>query len=416
ILGFSERLKEKREKEEEDEEEDDGLYNSIREYTKELLKRLSNIEIVDVEFFALESYKCNNGRYDISGHITISFETSDIKNEIVLEISKTHATIGIKPAVMNIWDNRMSKLKGVADSCKNRTEFIENLFAAYVDYEVRKLDTLENNREFIKAQVRKTIENKFTDINRLLLVKKISDLDYKAELIDRSIVYTLNQKLSPEHPLVRFTSNIIGSTELDNRDIAEKILPVTICAGLLNKKSENPSYPNINLEKDRYRRIKDNIKYFGIFEYVLECDISIFIVWMKYFIDNCDLNEEGIYKSLHLSFVDKFCIYIFKDQNMEWSNIVDKTITRDYPEKKDAILNHLHYSWFLYLILENISAIELIKANFDAIQNPNYIPATFKYDDEKKIAQILTGLKGQICTSEGSTAKFYQLLRQYNPI
>ncbi|EHY64248.1 hypothetical protein NERG_02706, partial [Nematocida ausubeli] len=143
IFGFEQRLKEKQG------ELEDILSKDIQEYTTILLKRLSKIEIVGIKFLALKSYKCSNERYDVYGEIAISFEQDRIKNEIVLGISKTHATIGIKPAVMNIWDNRMSKLKGVADSCKNRTEFIENLFAAYVDYEVRKLDTLENNREFM---------------------------------------------------------------------------------------------------------------------------------------------------------------------------------------------------------------------------------------------------------------------------
>ncbi|KAI5164620.1 hypothetical protein NEAUS03_2532, partial [Nematocida ausubeli] len=126
-------------------------------------------------------------------------------------------------------------------------------------------------------------------------------------------------------------------------------------------------------------------------------------------------NRNGVYQLFGFIFVQQFFEYIFKDKNMECSNIVDKIITRDYPEKKDEILNDLHYAWFLNLILERNPNIELVKANFDAIQNPNYIRGNFIHLDKKKITQALTGLKGQLCTSEGSIVKFDELIRQYKP-
>ncbi|KAI5138939.1 hypothetical protein NEAUS06_2573, partial [Nematocida ausubeli] len=151
--------------------------------------------------------------------------------------------------------------------------------------------------------------------------------------------------------------------------------------------------------------------------YVLECDISTFIVWIKYCIDNlCSYSEEGIYELFDYLVIEQIGEYIFKDQNMECSNIIDEAIAQSYPDKKDLILNHLHYTWFMYLISQKTPNIELVKDNFDAIQNPNHIPNNFRhYNDKEKIAEALTEQKELLCTSEDSIAKFDELIRRYKP-
>ncbi|KAI5159103.1 hypothetical protein NEAUS03_0016 [Nematocida ausubeli] len=411
IFGFSESLKE------EEGVLENNLLSDIQEYTKALLKRLSKTENVEIEFSELKSNRCSGGKYDVYGKITISFKQSGIKNTIVLGISKVHSSINMKCDVMDFEDDRMEKLNEIAGICKSGTKFIENLFSVYINYEERKLNTSGRNKEFMKAQMHTTIENNFTDINRLLLIEKISSLDYKKELVPCSIVYSMDQELPPEHPIVRFTSNIIGSTELDNWEIQWQMLPSIMCAGLLNKNGSSNSYPNINLSKERHESIMRYIKYYNFIKYVLDCDISIFIVWIKYCIENFDsYNEKGVYELLlGVSVVYDIYEYIFKDQSMKYSDAIDETIERDYPEKKDMIISDLHYTWFIYLILEKRLNIELIKTNFDAIQTSNYIPFTFTYYNEQVIIQALTDLKGQLCCSKDSIARFDELIRQYKP-
>ncbi|KAI5162092.1 hypothetical protein NEAUS03_1908 [Nematocida ausubeli] len=409
ILGFSDSLNESRG------ELKDKLSNDIKEYTKTLLKRLSKTENIEIEFSELRSNKCSNGRYDVYGEITMSFEKSRIKNTIVLEISKSHSAIDMEPAFMDFEDNRMEKLSKLGGSCKSGKEFVGNLFSIYVDYEIRKIDTPEKKKEFMKTQVRKTIENSFADINRLLLTEKINNLEYKKELITRSIVCSMDQKLYPEHPIVRFTSNLLGSTELDNTFIQSQVLPSVICAGLTNKNSSSLNYPNINLPEKVYEIIMTNIKNYWFVDYVLECDVSIFIIWIKYCIDNFNAyNGKGVYELFDYSVLKYICKYIFKDENMKYANAVGEAIARDYPEKKDVIISDLHYTWFMYLILQEIPNIELIKANFDAIQTSNYISSSFIYYYNQEITQALAKLKDQLCSDTKCIAKFGELMRKYS--
>ncbi|KAI5164951.1 hypothetical protein NEAUS04_2389 [Nematocida ausubeli] len=410
ILGFLERLKENQG------ELDDILSKDIQEYTKILLKRLSKIENVEIEFSHLKSNKCGNGRYDVYGEIAILFERNEIKNKIVLGISGLHSTTSMRSAVMDFEDDRIEKLNEIAGICKNGTEFVENLFSAYVDYETRKIDMYGDADDFMRAQVSKIIENNFTDINRLLLIQKINDLDYKARLVACSMVYTMDQKLSPEHPIVRFTSNILGSTELDNPRIQREVLPPIMCAGLLNKNSKSLSYPNINLSEEMYERIMKGAGGFGVSEYVIDCDISIFIMWIKYCVEKfCLYSGKAVYILLNCLMDGYVYTYIFRDQNMKYADLVCEAITQGCSEKKDVILNHLHYIWFMYSIFQKNLNIELITIHFNTIQNPSYIPGNFIYYDKKKIVQILKRLKDQLCTSEDAIAKFNELLRQYNP-
>ncbi|EHY65299.1 hypothetical protein NERG_01745 [Nematocida ausubeli] len=410
ILGFEQSLKEKKE------ELDDILWDDIQEYTKMLLKRLSKTETVEIELSELKSNRRINGRYDVYGRITMVFKQDGIKNTIVLGISEDHSTINMQPVAMDLKDDRIEKLNEIADICKNTSVFVGNLFSTYVGYEVRKIVIYGGADYFMKAQVRKTIENNFADINRLLLIQKINDLDYKKKLVTCSIVYSMNQELSPEHPIVRFTSNIIGSTELDNQEMQLKMLPSIICAGLLNKNSKSLSYPNINLSKERYKTVLEYIKDYSFIIYVLDCDISIFIVWIKYCIGNFSLyNPKGVCGLSDFWVAISVAEYIFKDNNMEYANAVDEVIVQGYPEEKDVMISDLHYTWFMYLILQEGSNIELVKANFDAIQNPNYVLSAFEYNDKEKITQALTELKDQLCTIEDSIAKFDELMRQYNP-
>ncbi|KAI5159850.1 hypothetical protein NEAUS03_0645 [Nematocida ausubeli] len=406
ILELSESLKEKMG------ELDYKLCDSIEEYTKEILKRLSKIEKVQVQFSELKSDKYKNGRYDISGKITITFEHNNIKNTILLIISEDHSTIDIKPTVMKLKDKRMRKLNEVAASCKNKVTFVESLFAAYIEYEIRKIDTPEKNSEFLKEQVRKTIKSDFKDINRLLLIKKISDLEHKKNLVTCSIVYSMDKNLLPDHPIIRFTSNVVGSTELDNRVIQFCMLPPIILVGEHDENGNNLNYQKIQLFEESYKITMGYIMGQYLVKYVLECDISIFIEWIKFCINNFDPHyEQGIYELLDTKVTKAIYEYIFRDGDMKYANAVDEAIEQCYPEKKEVILNNLHNIWFMYLIREKNLNVELTKKNFDAIRIPSYISSSFVYCNMQHVIENFRKMKEHLCSNEGSISKFNKLMQ-----
>ncbi|KAI5159851.1 hypothetical protein NEAUS03_0646 [Nematocida ausubeli] len=408
ILGFSETLKKQ------NGELDYKLCESIEKYTKELLKRLSRIEIVEIYFSSLKSDLYSNERYDISGKITVTFEKNSVQNMIMLEISEDHSTIDIKPVVMKFKNIQIDKLNEVAFSCKNTVTFVESLFAAYIEYEIRKIDTPENNKEFLKEQVRKTIENDFVDMNRLLLIKKISDFEHKKNLVTCLIIYSMNKNLLPGHPVIQLTSNVIGSTEINNRGIQAQILPPILLAGLHSICSNNLNYPNIKLLENTYDKIMVNIKNDYFVEYVLDCDISIFIKWIKYCIENLDLyNQDNDYEVLYSTVAKSIYEYIFRDGDMKYANVVNEAIAQECPEMEDIALNYLHNIWFIYLIAEENPNQDLIKTNFHAIRSPIYTLPAFGYRKMRIIIQNLNDLEAHLCIDKESILTFDRISHTY---
>ncbi|KAI5159849.1 hypothetical protein NEAUS03_0644 [Nematocida ausubeli] len=407
ILELSESLKKKMG------ELDYIISKDIEEYTKELLKRLSKTENVEIKFSKLKRDLYSNGRYDISGKITITFEHNNIKNTILLIISEDHSTIVIKPDAMKFKNIQIDKLNEIAASCKNTVTFVESLFAAYIEYEIRKINTPKKNSEFLKEQVRKTIKNHFKDINRLLLIKKISDLEHKKNLVTCSIVYSMDKNLLPDHPIIRFTSNVVGSTELDNRSIQVQILPPLLLAELHSISSNNLNYPNIKLSKNTYDKIMNLIKQYWIAEYVLECDISIFIKWIKYCIENFGIRYiNGIYDIFGVLLNRSIYEYILKDGSTECLNVLAESIKKYYPQTD--ILEEIYNGCFIHLIVQQNPDIKLIKEILHIIQIPFYCPNMLLYSRTPYVIDNIESVRNHISSDTLITARFNKLIKIYN--
>ncbi|KAI5159982.1 hypothetical protein NEAUS03_0765 [Nematocida ausubeli] len=412
ILGFSERLKEKISG------LDCKLYHEIKEYTKALIKRLSNTEDIEIYFSGLNSTVYNDGRSDVSGHLTITFEYKSITNIIVLGIEQGHGTIDMKPAIMKFKDDRIEKMNEIADYCfcKKEETFIENLFAAYIAYEIRKIDTPQKTEKFMKAQVRRTIQNNHTDINRLLLIKKIRELDYKTELLTCYIAYTMDQNLFKTHPVVRFTSNILGSTELDNWEIQLRILSPIVFATEYKKRSSATNYPRIQITEDLRALVefRSNLKNF--IRYILDCNVDIFMIWLRMVI-----NQLGAGKGIHsnplltCSVNRDISRKIFKDGSMKYASEINEILGKAYPESETKMKDRMHFMWLTYLCAEENLNLELIKINFHAICNYKFISESYLFCIESRqvcltAIQTLSKLRDNLCHNESDIVKINRLI------
>ncbi|KAI5161570.1 hypothetical protein NEAUS03_1661, partial [Nematocida ausubeli] len=253
---------------------------------------------------------------------------------------------------------------------------------------------------------RKTIENGFADINRLLLVKKISSLEYKRQLVSCSIIYTIDQKLTPIHPLIRFTSNILGSTELDNRHIQVDMLPPIVFVGLHNTYGSKPNYPNIKISEKRYIELCSNLNSFFLISYILDCDVDILIKWLKFDINNFYNKGEIDYNPMMQPSLNKR-IYqqIFKDGTMKYSDEIDNIMIEKHCEEEDETLSIIHFIWAAFLCVEETPNIELIKANLDAIRETKFVSQScVNYFRDFSVfwnaIKNLKNLKDQLCKGE----------------
>ncbi|KAI5133769.1 hypothetical protein NEAUS06_0741 [Nematocida ausubeli] len=418
ILGFSQSLNDKHGKLEKD------LCDAIKEYTEVLLKRLSKTENIQVEFSEFTSDNYNDERYDLSGDITITFEHSSIQNTIVIGIDPAHSTIDMKPIIMKKKDDRIEKMTKIAGICNNGSTFVENLFSTYMRYEIRKIDRPKKSEEFMRQQVRKTAENKFEDINRLLLVKKINGLKYKKELFNYSIMHATNQKLSPDHPIVRFTSNIIGSIELNNWNAQVYMIPSIVFADLHTKNGSNLNYPNIKFSEERYKLICINSNASFFIDYAFDCNMDVFVRWIKFCIDNLYTQTKTTLNPLLDPLINRrICKHIFKNGTMECANEIKSILVEKY-NGGDEVLNIVHLVWVFYLCLEETPDLKLIKANINAIQEIKLFPSRFNlYVDDffvfHQVVENLNAMKDHICEDDNDLDKFFLVINffkgVYNP-
>ncbi|KAI5163323.1 hypothetical protein NEAUS03_2298, partial [Nematocida ausubeli] len=411
ILGFSRDLKQQKGF------LDGDLLDKIEAYTEALLTFLTRSGKVQIVFSELKSEKYKDGRYDISGEITMTFEHSSIKNTIVLGISEGHSSIEMLPTVIGFKDERMEKLNEISDSCRNGTGFVENLLVLYVNYEMRRISNPEDSKKFMKEQVRETIQNNFTDINRLLLVRKISNLEYKRDLVTCCIVYTMDQTLSPEHPLIRFTSNIIGSTELDNPDIQCNVLSAITFAGLNVRTNEKGDkfYPRLNLVEDTYKYIGSHPDSEYCIEYLEDCSLDIFLIWLRYFLPAFYPEGSNYHPFTERAVNRSICQLIFRDGTMTYSDAIDELIMQAYPEDAETIIQHLHFIWIAYISAEENLNTELFKANFRIIRRYKYLttPQTLCLNIEDKYNQIMANIrymKECICEDDKDMSFFNVLI------
>ncbi|KAI5163372.1 hypothetical protein NEAUS03_2310, partial [Nematocida ausubeli] len=228
------------------------------------------------------------------------------------------------------------------------------------------------------------------------------------------IIYTMDQNMSPVHPVIRLTSNILGSTELNNWSIQSQILPSIFLAGFYSADGSHPNYPNIKLSKN-YKSIIDFVKRYFFALYALDCNISIFIKWITFCIDNFDPNyKKGVYNLFSVSLNRSIYEYIFKDKNMKYVHALEEAISKHYPELSDKILNNLHNLWFMYLIAEKNLNINLVKESFDAISTPGGIPHNFIHSNMEISIKNLKMSKEHLCRDEVSSTKFNALMHIYS--
>ncbi|KAI5159198.1 hypothetical protein NEAUS03_0111 [Nematocida ausubeli] len=409
IFGFSESLKKRKG------DLDYKLCEVIKEYTQALLKRISNTNDIEIKFTDLAIDKYHSGRYDISGYITIIFEHNNIKNTIVLDISENHSSITMKPAVMMFKDDRMEKMREIAAKSKNDAVFIENLFTTYINYEIRNIDTPQKNMVLIKEQVHKVVQSNFSEINRLLLVKKINDLMHKKDLLSCSILYSMTQNLSPNHPIIRFTSNILGSTELKNPYTQVNMFPAIVYAGLQSKKDNPGCFPRMQLGQQRYNffTLETNLEYY--LDFILSANMDVFIAWINYFIGYFDKSLKSRHPLLMGSLNRSIYQYIFKNRDMKCSNEIDMLIIKKRASEADRIISELHFIWMVYLCAEENPDAALIRRNLCMIDEPEYITsecASFINTNSiyNRVIQTLNSLKDQICRSEDDIEKFKKVV------
>ncbi|KAI5129772.1 hypothetical protein NEPAR04_1575 [Nematocida parisii] len=102
-------------------------------------------------------------------------------------------------------------------------------------------DAIFNLKLSFDMNKEKIVNSRCNDPNRLMLWGDLDDLEYKSHIIRMFSIYSSGENLRSDNPMVRFTSNLIGSVPLDDPTIRQHIL-----SGYAYNKNYKAYYPQLD--------------------------------------------------------------------------------------------------------------------------------------------------------------------------
>ncbi|KAI5141597.1 hypothetical protein NEAUS07_2780, partial [Nematocida ausubeli] len=223
---------------------DQDVFADIKQYTTEVFTVLSYNKSLQVNFADLNKGYLEDGGVDVFGKITLAYIHGDVENAIEFILSRKHMSISLPASANNKAEVMVKEILEVQKGCRQPWTFFEHLLMHYISSTINSIMEGTENRAAIIYQIKKVHADPIKKSNSLFLLKKIENIEYKREIVSRLIIYSKIEDLHACNPVVRFTSNIIGSVPLGDRATQRKMLAASICTGRCAA-----CYPNVQLEE-----------------------------------------------------------------------------------------------------------------------------------------------------------------------
>ncbi|KAI5183069.1 hypothetical protein NEIRO03_0693 [Nematocida sp. AWRm78] len=334
----------------------------IEESLTTIFKELSNNKNLEIECGAFIVGKREDKRRDLFGDFKLVYTFNEKRNEILIEIDPGHSSISLLEDLSSSEEKNIikEKLTEIQNAYSNIENYTACIIRQYINLELAKIE-----KESALEQIQESIRNNRDNINDIFLHGMILSVDQKASIVKYFLTMYLNDNLSKNNSLVRFTNNLIGSTPLD--DAATRNNMLLYC--ILNKDSKG-YYPGIEscwevttiIAANRYEKI---IK--TIFEdsnhpvdVTLDCFKKIMMVMA-----NTNNKHDVVLKSPLIRNILKFSTKTDEPAKtiLEFINIIGETLIQ--PDRSSIFVAYLK---FIY----------------DIVKSDN-----FSLDDKKEIIKIL---------------------------
>ncbi|KAI5167106.1 hypothetical protein NEIRO02_1682 [Nematocida sp. AWRm79] len=235
--------------------------DKLTRYLNDLFKRLSCNKAVTVTCKNIKKSPENN-QVDVFGVIEINFTRNNIQGGIGLFFNKGHAYAYVLSSAIKFTSEDFNKVTAL----KKKYEFMKKSIGyAIIEYITKQTDIFTMEDHLItfaqKEQVQKIIKKGSKEINEILVTEKISSVNYKIILVTNMLIWSINEELSQEHPVIRLVHNLLGSVPLHDQNTREEIF-----SSLRYIKGIHQLYPNIDFPNGNSLGIEcDTYELFCIF-------------------------------------------------------------------------------------------------------------------------------------------------------
>ncbi|KFG25191.1 uncharacterized protein NESG_02411 [Nematocida ausubeli] len=345
---------------------DQDVFADIKQYTTEVFTVLSYNKSLQVNFADLNKGYLEDGGVDVFGKITLAYIHGDVENAIEFILSRKHMSISLPASANNKAEVMVKEILEVQKGCRQPWTFFEHLLMHYISSTINSIMEGTENRAAIIYQIKKVHADPIKKSNSLFLLKKIENIEYKREIVSRLIIYSKIEDLHACNPVVRFTSNIIGSVPLGDRATQRKMLAASICTGRCAA-----CYPNVQLEEyDLNLMIEYTYEVVQVFNYIIGTQNPSMLLHCL----NVYMRKIGYYSiSTHNPLTSRYLTQnmfkcLFADRTMKYADKVLEFATKYWSEVLD-IESQLCFIWFHYACERFPSEKELLKDLYNGIQN-----------------------------------------------
>ncbi|OAG32324.1 hypothetical protein NEIG_02573 [Nematocida sp. ERTm5] len=194
----------------------------IEESLTTIFKELSNnknLEIVCGAFTVGKRHDDNN--LHLFGVFKITYTFNERINGISIGIDSGHSSISLLEDSLSIKEKNIikEKLTEIQNTYSNVENYTACTIRQYINLELAKIE-----KESALDQIQESIRNNHDNINDIFLHGMILSVDQKASIVTYFLTMHVNNNLSKNNSLVRFTNNLIGSTPLDDLETRNDML------------------------------------------------------------------------------------------------------------------------------------------------------------------------------------------------
>lgn len=393
-------------------------------YIKIMFSSLSVCTQVEVTCEKFEKFISEDNRIDVQGKITIK-STPDCSAEfgIVLDIFPCHVRISLleSSASSKNLEEEKKEMLSIKRRCEKLHSFAGCLLAGYIEGVLYRASTKEEKERACMEAVREAVLHAPESMNRLLVQRKIEDCVSKSALVDYLLIFAMENgfALSEKHPIVRTTSNIVGSMQLNRFNIQQMFVGTLILTGVCQPNGGG-LYPRVWVTSGKGTLLltEGYTSSSLASQRVVQANCpSVLVVGTDVFL-KATKKLGPLCKQLNIYDEDTPHIFgcIFKTQTIEQAESIFNLLDT-CGEEAYHLRNILYVNWFLVACERAEEYAQVVRPLYDridenALRQVMECPWIFIYRDSLPLViSVLEGMQDELCLGQDSTSKFKSLLQ-----
>lgn len=196
---------------------DNHFYNRVKQQIEQIFTEVSVNKDFKVICKGFEKKLVCDSQFDIFGTLIIEYKSNGMQQGLKLDLSNDFGPITLLSRNIDFSNDHNAALSEIENLIPREDKFINHLLIQYIENTVNGFKIAINPLE-LKDAVEKILKNNLDNVNKILLMKKIEDNDYKRMLLECIVSYTNEREDGDDdnHVFTRFISNILKSIPLDD--------------------------------------------------------------------------------------------------------------------------------------------------------------------------------------------------------